>query len=217
MRWWAANLRALSRHDPALGLRLAEVGPGKVAGLELLRGAQGAWTARRLGAQGRPLLLHGHMDPLASAARSLEPQVPPAWSRDASPVGVFALLGLGLGWPALAAAARLPASLGLILADPEDGLFRQGLARLDLRPLWERKRLVFSFGEPCADLAQRAAAAGVAVGTQDGVLEAFQDGRAWALRWLRALRPAPADASPPDDLPAWLTLLRQAHLRGELL
>jgi hypothetical protein len=217
LRWWSPNLRALSRHDPALGLRLAAAGPGKVEGLELLRGSQGAWTARWLGPQGRPLLLHGQVDPLASAARSLEPQLPAAWRAEAAPVGVFALLGLGLGWPALAAAARLPASVSLLLADPADGLFRQGLARLDLRPLWARKRLHFCFGEPPQDLAARAAAEGVGVGTQDGVLEAFPEGRAWALRWIRALRGMPAPAAAPEDLPAWLTLLRQAHLRGELL
>jgi hypothetical protein len=163
------------------------------------------------------VLLHGQVDPLASAARSLEPQVPAAWRGDAAPVGVFALLGLGLGWPALAAAARLPTSLSLLLADPSDALFRQGLARLDLRALWNRKRLIFSFGDPPEGLARRVASSGVAVGTQDSVLEAFQDGRAWALRWIRALRATPTETPVSDDLPAWLTLLRQAHLRGELL
>jgi hypothetical protein len=217
VRWWAPNLRGLSRHDPVLAQTLDGAGPGRVPGLELMRGVQGAWTASRLGPKGSPLLLHGRVDPLGAAARSLEPQVPPAWSPDAAPLGVFVLLGLGLGWPALAAAQRLPASLTLLLADPDDSLLRQGLAHLDLRPVWNRKRLRLCFGEPQAELAAKAAASGVAVGSQDAVLQAFSDGRGWALRWMRALRGAPAEAGKCEDLPAWLTLLRQAHLRGEFL
>jgi hypothetical protein len=132
-------------------------------------------------------------------------------------LGVCALLGVGLGWPALAAAQRLPASLTLLLGDPQDGLFRLGLAHLDLGPLWRRRRLAFAFGEPDPGLLRAAAHSGVAVCLQDSVIEAFSGGRSWALACLRGLQAPKPTPTVLDGLPEWLGLLDKARMRGETL
>lgn len=222
MRWWGANLRGLSRFEPALARGLAQRGPAPLEGVDLLRGPAGAWTARRRGPDGRRVQLHGYNQPQDSAARVLEAALPQSWKGQPAPAqGAFAVLGLGLGWPALAAAARLPPGLSLLLADPDPGLFLLGLARLDLRPLWLRKTLRLAFGQPPPDLMAASARLGVAVSVQDSVLEAFEGGRDWALAWVRGLQaaqaPAPAAGDwSADGLPDWLRLTLDSRLRGEL-
>jgi hypothetical protein len=220
MKWRRRNLLGLSRHDPGLAQSLAE-NPPTDPSLELLRGPSGAWTARRTDAKGRKGFVHSSMAPLDQARRVIAACLPASFREDRAPQGaVCLLLGIGLGWPALAAAELIPEGVGLWLADSSPDAFSKGLDCLDLSGLWDRRRLRLMFGAPLPSLVHRLAGAGPGawtVAVTDSVLDSDPVGRTWALDWLRVLgeikAPPQAEA---DGLPDWLLQVGLNLTRGDL-
>jgi len=215
VRWRRRNLLGLSRHDPGLAGLLGQA--ADPAGLEAFRGPWGRYTARGLGPDGRRTLMHSSVDPLGQSRRALEASLPGAWLQGRVPeAAVCVVLGLGLGWPGLAASELLAPDAALWLADTGPAGLSAGMDVLDLAPLWRRKRLRLLFGPPDpALLARLAGCGGLAVSVAEPVVDAQAGGRDWTLAWVRALGAFAAGAAHVAGLPDWLDLVCSGRMRGE--
>lgn len=209
------NLCGLSRHDPLLAEKFqAACSTGTVTPF---RGAQSYWTAWAEGRDGGRCLLHSSTDPFEDEVRGLRGALPQSWMQGRAPQGAICLIvGLGMGWPALAAAALLPQNVAIWAADPAREAFSMGLDVLDMDRLWERRRLrlFLGGGEPSAGLN---VAGAVTVSVTQGPLDASDPSRSWTTGFLRTLVGVKA---PPmahrEGLPDWLGMVLGCRLDSEL-
>ncbi len=134
----AKNLAVLTeRHpDAAAALKAAQPGPGPY---RVTNAADGRPTLSAEDATGRTVSIHGRRDPRHEADALAE-------RLDPDRAGPMVLLGLGLGYPALALARRLPAERPLVIVEPDLDLFCLAIEHLDLTELLARPRTTLLIG-----------------------------------------------------------------------
>jgi hypothetical protein len=137
--FFESNLSQLARADPDLAARMRRV-PWPHPGLTLFPGRSGAPTLKAVGHDGVEILLHSEYDPVREAAQFLD-------VRKLDKNDAYTLNGFGLGYLALAAAARFGSRSWIGCVEAQEGLFRAALEGVDLTPLFARERLRFFVGQ----------------------------------------------------------------------
>jgi spore maturation protein CgeB len=134
----ATNLALLAKRHPAAAAALAaaQAGPGRY---QVITAADGRPTLSGVDERGRTVSIHGRRDPQREADALAD-------RLDAHGTGPVVLLGLGLGYPALALARRLAAERPLVIVEPNLDLFRLALEHLDLTEVLARPRTTLLVG-----------------------------------------------------------------------
>ena len=127
----ALNLEAMSKVDPRLALRLADVQP-----LALVPSRSGPPTAQQTGDDGKPIYLHSRYDPVAEARKFAE-------GFDPEDRFVFFMHGLGLGYHLDPIFAKLADQALVVAVEPDLPTIAAALATTELAVYIATGRLRF--------------------------------------------------------------------------
>lgn len=137
MTIYEKNLEALQEQNPDVFALLQS--PISTDHIEVVEAASGAKRLLVRTESGETVAIHNAEDPLGSAQRAAD-------NIDIDQGGVFALLGMGLGYLPLALGRQLVVNSSLVVFEADPAIFLTAMHHVDLTPLLKSPRVRFLVG-----------------------------------------------------------------------